>query len=46
MQGKSIPVQWSAPWQGRVGVSLAGLGELQLDDLVERTLEVAANLAN
>jgi len=44
MQGKPIPARWSAPWQGRVGVSLAGLAELRLEDLVDRTLSVAGNL--
>ena len=29
-----------APWQGRVAVSLAGLDELQLDSLVDRTVAV------
>jgi ADP-ribosylglycohydrolase len=45
LQGKPIPTRWSTPWQGRVGVSLAGLAELRLEDLVDRTLEVAGSLA-
>jgi hypothetical protein len=45
LQGKPIPALWSAPWQGRVGVSLAGFAELSLQDLVQRTLVVAENLA-
>ena len=44
LQGKPIPAHWTTPWQGKVGVSLAGLAQLELEDLVERTVEVAANL--
>jgi ADP-ribosylglycohydrolase len=40
-----IPEAWTRPWQGRVGVSLAGHGELGLDALVERTVAVARALA-
>ena len=41
LQGKPIPRRWCEPWQGRVAVTLAGVGELALDDLVDRTLSVA-----
>ena len=34
---QSIPSLWTDPWQGRVNTSIAGVGELQLDDLVKRT---------
>jgi ADP-ribosylglycohydrolase len=40
-----IPEAWTRPWAGRVAVSLAGYGELALDELVERTLAVARALA-
>lgn len=40
LQGRPIPEAWTAPWHGRVGVSLAGQGELRIDDLVSRTLAV------
>ena len=33
----SIPKNWTEPWQGRVLTSIAGVGELKLDDLVART---------
>jgi len=33
----SIPKLWTDPWQGRVMTSIAGVGELNLDDLVDRT---------
>ncbi len=46
LQGKSIPEPWITPWQGRVAVSLAGLDELHLDDLVDRTCAVAARVAS
>jgi ADP-ribosylglycohydrolase len=45
MQGKPIPECWTAPWQGRVAVSLAGLDELRIGDLVERTQAVAERIA-
>lgn len=41
LQGKPVPEAWTAPWQGRVRVSLAGQGELALDELVARTAAVA-----
>jgi hypothetical protein len=41
LMGKPIPEHWTAPWQGRVGVTLAGMSELGLDDLVARTIAVA-----
>ena len=42
--GTPIPDHWTAPWAGRIGVSLAGLAELQLDDVVARTVAVANRL--
>jgi ADP-ribosylglycohydrolase len=45
LQGKPIPEAWTAPWQGRVAVNLAGLGELELDDLVDRTVAVTRRIA-
>jgi ADP-ribosylglycohydrolase len=44
LQGRPVPEQWTAPWQGRVAVSLAGFDELQLDDLVDRTVVLAERL--
>ncbi len=44
LQGKSIPTAWTLPWRGRVGVSLAGIGEMDLDALVDRTVAVAERL--
>lgn len=41
LSGRPIPEHWTAPWDGRVGVTLAGIGELRLEDLVARTVEVA-----
>ena len=45
LQGHPIPESWTAPWQGRVAVTLAGIGELALEDLVDRTLAVAERVA-
>ena len=45
LTGRQIPATWTDPWNGRVGVSLAGVGELALDDLVERTAIVTETLA-
>ena len=45
LQGKPIPEAWTAPWQGRIAVTLAGTGELDLDDLVRRTVNVTQRIA-
>lgn len=45
LSGRPIPEHWTSPWNGRVGVSLAGMGELALDDLVDRTLRVVTACA-
>lgn len=45
LQGKPLPAHWLKPWQGKVGVSLAGMAELELDDLVQRTLTIANQFA-
>lgn len=44
LQGKEIPSRWTAPWQGRVAVTIAGIDELKLDDLVDRTVAVAKHI--
>jgi hypothetical protein len=46
LQGRPVPSRWKAPWQGRVAVTLAGVGELRLEDLVDRTVAVADGLAS
>ena len=38
LTGRPIPTHWTEPWAGRVQTSLAGVGELHVDALVERTL--------
>jgi ADP-ribosylglycohydrolase len=43
---RPIPAHWTDPWQGRVAVTLAGMGDLSLDDLVERTVAVAEKLSD
>jgi len=45
LQGKPVPERWMHAWQGRVGVSLAGTGEIELDELVDRTVAVAQSLS-
>jgi ADP-ribosylglycohydrolase len=45
LQGRPIPEAWTAPWQGRVAVTLAGVGELALENLVDRTVAVAEQVA-
>ncbi|MDJ0708877.1 MAG: hypothetical protein QNJ14_00735 [Woeseiaceae bacterium] len=40
----SIDSRWTAPWQGRLGVSLAGIAELSVEELMERTHSVADGL--
>ena len=41
---RPIPESGTQPWQGRVGVSLAGYSEIPVDDLVDRTVAVARTL--
>ena len=41
LSGRPIPDSWTNPWNGRIGVSLAGIDELHIDDVVERTVQVA-----
>jgi ADP-ribosylglycohydrolase len=45
LQGRDVPESWTRPWQGRVAVSLAGMDELPLDALVDRTVQLARSLA-
>jgi ADP-ribosylglycohydrolase len=44
LAGKPIPQHWTKPWRGRVAVDLAGVGELDLDELVDRTVAVAGKI--
>lgn len=44
LTGQPIPTHWTSPWQGRLGVDLAGIGELTVEDLVIRTLAVARSI--
>ena len=39
-----IPESWTAPWSGRIGLSLAGYDEVRLDEVVERTVAVADSI--
>lgn len=41
LTGLPIPDSWTSPWNGRIGVSLAGIDEIQIDDIVARTVDVA-----
>ena len=45
LSGRPVPQRFTDPWQGRVAVTLAGIGELHVDDLVTRTCAVARRLA-
>lgn len=45
LSGAPIPDAWTRPWGGRIGVGLAGIGEVELDDVVDRTVAVARSLA-
>ncbi len=44
LSGTEIGSKWTSPWQGRIGVNIASVAELALDDLVERTLTIAKEL--
>lgn len=45
MAGMPIPDSWTSPWQGRIGVGLAGFDELSLDDVTTRTVLVAEKIS-
>lgn len=40
----SVPDNWTRPWAGRISVDLAGIGELRLEDLVDRTVAVSRTI--
>lgn len=42
--GREVPSAWTDPWNRRVAVSLAGFGEVDLDELIDRTVAVAETL--
>jgi len=44
LRGSPIPDKWTQPWSGRIGLSLAGHQELQIDDVVERTVAAARSI--
>jgi len=44
LRGAEIPDAWTQPWDGRIGLSLAGYSEVTVDDVVERTVAVAASM--
>lgn len=44
LTGAAVPPAWTDPWAGRIGVSLAGYAELQLDDIVARTVAIARSI--
>lgn len=44
LTGHEIPDRWTAPWNGRVGVNLAGQSELSLGELAARTVAVADSI--
>jgi ADP-ribosylglycohydrolase len=45
LTGGAIPASWTRPWNGRVGVTLAGLDEIAVETLVARTVAVAERFA-
>ena len=46
LQGRPIPELWTAPWNERIGVSLAGQEALSLDALTARTVAVAQSIGD
>ncbi len=44
LTGKEMPGHWTGPWNGRVAMGLAGLDEVSLQSLVERTMAVAKKI--
>lgn len=43
---EEIPEHWTQPWGGRVALTLAGYGEIRLEELVERTVAVGNEIAS
>ncbi len=46
LMNNPIPDAWTSPWNERVGVSLAGYGELSVNELTERTVKVAQSISS
>lgn len=46
LTGRPIPKHWTEPWRGTVKVTIAGVGDLRIDELVERTAAVADRLGD
>ena len=42
----NVPEKWHSPWNGKVNTAISGLGELRLEDLIQRTITVAEKLNN
>lgn len=38
LTGRAVPPAWTEPWAGRIETTLAGIGELDVDDLIARTV--------
>ncbi len=45
LQDKEIPSFWSDPWQGQVGLSLAGTDTINVDALIDRSVTVAVAMS-
>lgn len=45
LAGRQVGRDWTAPWRGRVGVTLAGMAEISLDELAARTVTLMHRLA-
>ena len=46
MHLSKIPSKWYEPWNGRVCTSISGLGELILEDLVDRTMLLVSKFSD
>lgn len=44
LTGAPIPDTWTRPWAGRIGTGIAGIGEVCLEDVVERTASIARTI--
>lgn len=45
LTGAPIPESWTRPWNGRIGLSLAGMTEIHIDDAVSRTVAAAERIS-
>ena len=41
-----IPSKWTNPWRGKVNTTISGIGELSLENLIQRTENLQENISS